>query len=104
MHIPRSLYISESTAHACPLVQLVSRGFPAVNQMRSMLIALQLCAEVMMGDESKFAPYIALLPSTYSMPMFFKPAAVKKLMYVVVVGGRRRGRRRRRRRRRWWRR
>ena len=83
MTVPRNRNISVTTAVNSPLVRLVASKFPFVLNTPVVLLALQLCAEAMLGDESTYKEYIAVLPSEFSIPLFFAPLTLKQLMYVV---------------------
>jgi len=48
-------------------------------------LALGLLAHRAAGSASPLAPYVAALPSTFSTPLFFSPAAVAALQYAPLV-------------------
>eukprot|EP00750_Incisomonas_marina_P008242 INCI15388.2.p1 GENE.INCI15388.2~~INCI15388.2.p1 ORF type:complete len:553 (+),score=92.72 INCI15388.2:163-1821(+) len=80
MTVPRNRNISVTTAVNSPLVRLVASKFPFVLNTPVVLLALQLCAEAMLGDESTYKEYIAVLPSEFSIPLFFAPLTLKQLI------------------------
>jgi len=79
LSVPRALNISVTTAVQSQLVRLVARSYPPVLKTPVVLLALQLCAEAMLGEQSKYKHYIAILPSVFSIPLFYTPATLKNL-------------------------
>ena len=79
LQVPRSLNISASTAKECPLVKLIAATYPAILTTPVMMLSLQLCTEAILGDKSKYAAYIDILPSEFSIPNFFPSSTLKLL-------------------------
>jgi len=72
MNIPESSFLSlDVVKNDRELASLYQN--PMLSSMPSMMLSLVLLRERLRGDSSPFAPYIAMFPKEFSIPMFFEP-------------------------------
>lgn len=79
MQIPDAAVMSTATAVACPLLQPVLQTQPVLQRIPSLLLALHLLVEKLRGTGSRFAPYIAVLPDLYDVPLYYSARAMRTL-------------------------
>ena len=73
MRVPEELMLSPGIGVGKEsLVTWLAETDPLIGGSPTLALALLLAHEKLQGDESAFAPYIALLPSSFSIPFFWR--------------------------------
>lgn len=84
MRLPRSLALTYSEAGSDPRLLTLVQRVPA--ELWSMRLALALLEERARGEESDWAPYIALLPASYpGCPLFWSGEDLQELQYPPLA-------------------
>ncbi len=75
LRVPKQLHISRTSAAASPLALALPAIEEAVDGDESAVVALHLLFEASLGDESAWAPYIAVLPEAGALdvPILWQP-------------------------------